>query len=78
MLTDEEIERVSTAETADRLAEGEEFLDLEELGRGVQKADGARPPMGHVLPKKAVHEGTWSKILTTLAQPQGTSVPAAK
>ena len=34
--------------------------------------------MGHVLPKKAVHEGTWSKILTTLAQPQGTSVPAAK
>jgi hypothetical protein len=67
LLSDEEIDRVSDAETAPRLLEGDEFVDLEQLDRGVQKADGARPPMGHVLPRKAVLEATWSRILTQLA-----------
>ncbi len=66
LLSNEEVARVSTAETAPRLPAGDEFVDLEHLDKGVQRADGIAPPMGHVLPKKAVHPDTWSKILTHL------------
>jgi hypothetical protein len=38
LLSDEENARVSTAEAAPRLAEGAEYLDLERLDRGVQRA----------------------------------------
>ncbi len=50
LLSDEETARVSTAETATALTEGAEYVDLEQLDRGVQRAkaaagcrDGARP-----------------------------------
>ena len=43
LVSDDEVARVSTAETAPRLAEGDEFLDLDQLERGVQRADGVRP-----------------------------------
>ena len=66
LLSDEEVARVSTAETAARLLDGDEYLDLEHLARGVRRAPGAVPPMGSVLPRKAVHETTWSKILAEL------------
>lgn len=72
LLSDEEVDRVSTAETANRLSEGDEYLDLEQLGQGVQKADGVRTPMGRVLPRKAMHENTWNKILTQLAASSST------
>lgn len=65
LLSDEEVARVSTSETAARLADGDEYLDLEQLDKGVRRAFGT--PMGHVLPRKAVHQNTWSKILTQLA-----------
>ena len=67
MLSEEEVDRVSTAETAVRLADGDEYVDLEQLGRGVQRAHGAKTDMGRVLPRKAVLETTWSKIVTELA-----------
>jgi hypothetical protein len=66
LLSDDEVASVSTAETATRLLDGEEYLDLEELERGVQQAKKAGPAMGRVLPRKAVHKDTWSKILTLL------------
>ncbi len=66
LLSDFEVAKVSTAETAPKLLEGEEFVDLEQLSSGVQCADGAGTPMGRVLPRKAVHEETWSKIVTQL------------
>ena len=66
LLSDDEVASVSTAETATRLLDGEEYLDLEELERGVQQARKAGPAMGHVLPRRAVHKDTWSKILTAL------------
>jgi hypothetical protein len=50
-----------------KLPKGDEFLDLEQLGRGVQKADGAAVAMGRILPKKAVHKDTWAKILKEIA-----------
>jgi hypothetical protein len=66
MLTDDEVGKVSTAETAPKLASGEEYLDLEHLELGVQRAGGTATPMGHVLPKNAVHANTWTKIVAQL------------
>jgi len=63
LLSDDEVAKVSTAETAARLPDGDEYLDLEHLDKGVQRAGGSATPMGHVLPKKAVHADTWSKIV---------------
>ena len=49
MLSSEEVARVSTAESASRLSEGEEYLDLEHLDQGVQRAQAAtKVPMGQV------------------------------
>lgn len=66
LLSDVEVASVSNAETAARLANGDEYLDLEHLDQGVQRAGGPATPMGRVLPKKAVHETTWVKILSHL------------
>ena len=70
VLSDDEVAKVSTAETAARLADGDEYLDLEQLDKGVRRAGGTATPMGRVLPRKAVHASTWSKILTQLAAPR--------
>ncbi len=69
LLSDDEIASVSNAETASRLADGDEYLDLEHLDHGVRRAGGARMPMGRVLAKKAVAEATWTKIVTQLVTP---------
>ena len=66
LLSDAEVASVSTAEAAARLLEGEEYLDLELLDRGVQQATKSAAVMGHVLPRRAVHKDTWSKILKLL------------
>ena len=67
LLSDDEVSCVSTSETAATLPIGDQYIDLEQLGRGVQQSYGTAPTMGRVLPRKAVHESTWNKILTTLA-----------
>ena len=69
VLSDEEVASVSTAETADRLMDGDEYLDLEQLRQGVQKALQTTIPMGRVLPRKAVHANTWNKIVAQLVEP---------
>ncbi|MGO8992944.1 MAG: hypothetical protein ACLQVI_06425 [Polyangiaceae bacterium] len=68
LLSDAEVASVSTAETALRVADGDEYLDLEQLDRGVLRGPTATP-MGRVLPRKAVREATWSAILTQLPPP---------
>ena len=67
LLSDDEVASVCTAETKVRLAEQDEYVDLEQLELGVQKAHGAGPAMGRMLPRKAVHPDTWTKIRTALA-----------
>jgi hypothetical protein len=69
LLSDEEVARVSTAETAQKLADGDEYVDLEQVDKGVLRAQSTPTPMGRVLPRKAVHEDTWSKIVMTLTRP---------
>jgi len=69
LLSDDEVASVSTAETAQKLVDGDEYLDLEQLEQGVRRAPSIPTPMGRVLPRKAVHQDTWSKILMKLPKP---------
>ena len=68
LLSDQEVARVTDAETASSLTNGEEYLDLEQLHLGVCTSHGTTAtPMGRVLPKRAVHAATWAKIVAGLA-----------
>ena len=66
LLTDDEVSSVCTAETASRPLDGEEYLDLEDLRRGIRSASGRTPAMGRLLLRRAVHHATWAKILKRL------------
>ena len=66
LLSDEELASVSTAETATRLAEGDEYLDLDKLDEGVKHADGLAVPIARALLRKAVRSSTWNTILAML------------
>ena len=77
LLSDAEIAKVSTAESETRLDEGDEYLDLEHLEEGVRKADGLIVDMGRVLPRKAIHEETWGKILAAVTAQRGKARQAA-
>ena len=65
LLSDEESAKVSSAEGSAGLAQGEEYVDLEHLDRGIQCADATmtKGTIGHIVPRRAVHGETWSKIL---------------
>lgn len=68
LLSDDEIASVSSIEATACLLDGEEYLDLEDLDRGVRSAFGAdRADMGNVLPRRALRGATWYKILERLA-----------
>lgn len=67
LLSDDEVARVCTAETAARPFEGEEYLDLDALDQGVRSALGTLPNMSRLLFRSAVSRGTWNKILDQLA-----------
>lgn len=69
LLSDDEVARVSTAETKKRLDEGEDYVDLERLELGVRRADGVPPPMHHMLPRHAVSARTWTQIVAQLSAP---------
>jgi hypothetical protein len=49
-----------------RLRKGEEYLDLQHLERGVQRAEAAMSPTGGELPRVAVEQRTWVRLLTYL------------
>jgi len=66
LLSDDEVASVSTAETATALSDGDEYLDLAQLDRGVRLAAGMSTPLRNVLSRRAVCESTWNKILTQL------------
>lgn len=67
LLSNEEVESVSSAETAVNLKERAEYIDLDQLEKGVQIASKAAVVMGSVLPRSAVHEMTWKRIQNELA-----------
>jgi hypothetical protein len=78
LLSEEEVARVSTAESAAALVAGDEYLDLEQLEQGVLRAPGPSTPMGRVLPRKAVGDPTWRQILTQLGESNPATTPARR
>jgi hypothetical protein len=70
LLTDVEVAKVSTAEDAPRLVEGDEYVDLEDLDSGVRvqlvQATPRTAP-GRALPRSAVSDATWAKIVRVVA-----------
>ena len=68
MLSDEENGKVSQAEGAAGLPDGEEYVDLDHLVAGVQiaKAPMTKALTGHIVPRSAVHGETWNKIVAQL------------
>jgi hypothetical protein len=67
LLSDNELGAVSSAEEK-RIPEGDEYLDLEHLELGVLRAEPGTPHE-HALPRTAVSDATWAKILTVLETP---------
>ena len=67
LLSAGELAKVSTAETAPGLADGDEYIDLEQLEQGMRTAPAKKAPMSRMLPRNAVHPATWTKILAVLA-----------
>ena len=66
LLSAGELAGVGTADTHTHLRRGDEYLDLEQLQQGVLRADGAVANLAHVLPRKAINEDTWRRILRQL------------
>jgi len=67
LLSEDELGFVSTAEQG-RIPEGDEYLDLEHLELGVLRAE-PDTPASHMLPRTAVSDATWARILTVLETP---------
>jgi hypothetical protein len=65
LLSDEEVARVSRAESEPSLTIGDDYVDLNDLDKGVQRA-GASPPMHGLVPRRAVCEPTWAAIVASL------------
>jgi hypothetical protein len=69
LLSDAEVAKVSRAEDAPRLIEGDEYVDLEDLAAGVQRVQATpRTAASHALARSAVSEATWTKIVGAVAR----------
>jgi hypothetical protein len=68
LLNDAEVARVSGAEGAARLIEGDEYVDLEDPSAGVRQVHATSPRASHALPRSAVSESTWAKIVNAVAR----------
>jgi hypothetical protein len=66
LLSDDEVASVSMTETAVALSEGDEYLDLTQLDRGVRLATATSTGLSNVLSRRAVRESTWHQVLTRL------------
>jgi hypothetical protein len=68
LLSDAEVAKVSRAEDAPRLIEGDEYVDLEHLANGVRQVHATSPRAAHALPRSAVSEATWAKVVAAVAR----------
>jgi hypothetical protein len=67
LLSPEELGAVAITND-ERIPEGDEYLDLEHPELGVLRAE-ATTSNKHALPRSAVSDTTWTKILTVLETP---------
>jgi len=70
LLAEGELTDFSQGGPSDALGNGDEYLDLDQLAHGVQRARAGVVPTGHVLARKAIHEDTWRRILRQLSAAQ--------
>jgi hypothetical protein len=68
LLSDAEVAKVSRVEDAPRLIEGDEYVDLEQLATGVRQVHASSPRAAHMLPRSAVSEGTWAKVVAVVGR----------
>ncbi len=68
VLSDKARARLAASKSTTRLAKGDEYLDLDDLERGVQQATGIAEPSGHILPRKAVALTAWRVILARISE----------
>jgi len=67
LLSDEEVSRVSMAETKSALIDGAEYVDLAHLDQGVQRfTSSASFQKDDIVTRTAVSDQTWSKIISRL------------
>ena len=66
LLSDGEFASFSGASTEAPLRRGQQYLDLGHLAQGVQRADGSPTSTADFLPRHAIHEDTWRRILRQL------------
>jgi hypothetical protein len=67
LLSDEEVARVSTAETRIRFVPGEHYVDLLHLEQGVRVATLTKEmSTANLIPRRSVGDDTWRKILSEL------------
>ncbi len=68
LLTETEMAKVSSAEDTTQLTEGDEYVDLENLESGVHQVQQTPLlPPGHALPRSAVSDVTWARIVRAVA-----------
>jgi hypothetical protein len=68
LLTDAEVAKVSNAEDAPTLIEGDLYVDLLDLEAGVQEVQATpRTAPSHALPRSAVSDASWAKIVRAIA-----------
>ncbi len=63
LLSDAEVAKVSRAEGEPRLVEGDEYVDLEDLSSGVRQVHATPVRPRNALPRSAVSDATWGKIV---------------
>jgi hypothetical protein len=66
ILWDDPIATVRGTDLPARLARGEEYLDLQHLETGVQRAARSMTPTGGELSRNAVRPGTWDRLMAHL------------
>jgi hypothetical protein len=68
LLTDAEVAKVSNAEDAPSLIEGDHYIDLLDLEAGVQEVQAVpRTAPSHALPRSAVSDASWARIVRAIA-----------
>jgi hypothetical protein len=68
LLSDAEIAKVSRAEGESRLVEGDEYVDLEDVAAGVHQVHATSIRPARALPRSAVSEATWAKIVAAVGR----------
>jgi hypothetical protein len=68
LLSDAEVARVSRAEDEPRLVEGDEYVDLEDPSAGVRQVHAKSVRPRKALPRSAVSDATWAKIVAIVGR----------